>query len=74
MTDTTAFQLSRVYAAGWSAANKLTADEREAAGLQQISELNPFPSDPERARWQDGFRDALASAQRPKSNPHNPAR
>jgi hypothetical protein len=74
VTDATAFQLSRVYAAGWSAANKLTADERDAAALEPISKLNPYRTDPQRARWQDGFRDALASAQRPKSKPHNPGR
>ncbi len=72
MASTSAFQLSRVYAAGWSAANKLTADEREAADPERVAALNPFPTDPQRTRWSEGFSAALGSAQRFTLSAHIP--
>ena len=53
------FRLSRVQAAGWTAAHKLPnlAELDEAA----IAALNPHRLDPERARWYAGFKSALAT-------------
>jgi len=42
-----AFRLSRVHAQGWNAA-RTAPDNR----------VNPYPADPERARWQAGFNEA----------------
>jgi len=58
----TRFELSRIYAAGWNAANALSADERD--GLMTnggIAALNPWPAEKarERARWAEGFGRAL---------------
>jgi hypothetical protein len=43
----TEFQLSRIYAQGWNAA-RTGAMSREAV-------FNPYCSEPERSRWQQGF-------------------
>lgn len=42
----TEFQYSRIYAQGWNAAR---TDASKAAAC------NPYPSGPERTRWQEGF-------------------
>ena len=49
-TDLEAFRLSRIYAAGWNAA--LQAWKlRGPAGRPK----NPYASDPEKTRWNEGF-------------------
>ena len=53
VVDYNAFQLSRVYAQGWNAARRLTADAR--ADAKAIAELNPYQSEPQRTRWTEGF-------------------
>ena len=51
--------MSRVQAAGWTAAHKLpNLAELDEAG---IAALNPHRLDPERARWYAGFKSALAT-------------
>jgi len=43
-----AFRLSRIYAQGWNAAR----------GLEGAAQVNPYPAEPERGRWQAGFANA----------------
>jgi hypothetical protein len=57
MTESTPFQLSRIYASGWSAGRKCTADGSSEIDAQ-ASDLNPHQSHDERERWSQGFKDA----------------
>ena len=50
-----AFQLSRLYAEGWNAANKLSSEESSDFNLRKMDALNPYSDDPERAKWTEGF-------------------
>jgi hypothetical protein len=54
MSDT-AFRLSRLYAEGWNVANKLSSEESSDFDAQKMAALNPYPVDPERAKWSEGF-------------------
>lgn len=50
MTDTAdkmAFRLSRIYAEGWNAARR--------AGPENGAAPNPYRTEPERTRWDEGF-------------------
>jgi hypothetical protein len=58
MDESTSFALSRVYGLGWTfvrgkLAEGKTLDEADAPPL------NPYPADPERTRWDDGFKAGL---------------
>jgi hypothetical protein len=44
----TEFHYSRIYAEGWNAARKNSTASNAAV-------LNPYPAEPERSRWQEGF-------------------
>jgi hypothetical protein len=44
----TEFQYSRIYAQGWNAARTGSAAPKPVV-------RNPYPADPERSRWQQGF-------------------
>jgi hypothetical protein len=46
----TPFRQSRIYAEGWNAARTSSAS---------VPPQNPYPSEPERSRWQEGFSAAL---------------
>jgi len=46
-----AFRHSRIYAQGWNAARVVT--------LKGGPPSNPYPSEPERSRWNEGFAQAL---------------
>ena len=46
--DKIAFRLSRVYAEGWNAARDLNLEKAGATP-------NPYPNEPERTRWNEGF-------------------
>ncbi len=48
----TPFRHSRIYAEGWNAARKSSGGETAAP--------NPYRTEPERARWAEGFAGALA--------------
>ena len=50
------FRLSRVYAQGWNAARQLSANIRADAAA--MAALNPYTSEPERTRWDQGFDNA----------------
>ncbi len=52
----TSFRLSRVYAQGWNAARQLSANTRADAAT--MAALNPYTSEPERTRWNQGFANA----------------
>ncbi|MCE9649410.1 MAG: hypothetical protein K8R18_07280 [Parvibaculum sp.] len=54
MSEDTAFELSRAYAAGWNAAKKNLSDDPEAA-------RNPHPTGEAHQRWADGYSGALES-------------
>ena len=54
--DAASFRLSRVYAQGWNAARQLTANTR--ADAVAMAALNPYTSEPERSRWDEGFTNA----------------
>ena len=55
----TVFQLSRIYAQGWNAANKLPAPDGAAMDADAIAALNPYANEPELSRWRDGFLAAI---------------
>jgi len=54
-----AFELSRIYREGWTAATKQMATGLIDADEPSVSALNPHPAEPERARWAKGFNEAL---------------
>jgi hypothetical protein len=53
------FELSRIYAQGWNAANAIPANDLDDFDPAGAAALNPYPADPERARWYAGFREAF---------------
>ncbi len=55
----TVFQLSRIYAQGWNAANKLSAEDGAALDAAAIAARNPYANEPELSRWRDGFLAAI---------------
>jgi hypothetical protein len=60
--SSTAFRLSRIYAEGWNKAQQLSAGEADALDTQHTAALNPYTSEPEKSRWNDGFTKAMGSA------------
>ena len=58
MRTTTVFELSRIYAQGWNAANAIPANDFDDFSPAGAAALNPYPTDPERARWNAGFSEA----------------
>lgn len=59
MAETTPFQLSRIYASGWSAGRK--CDVEDPVEVEAIVDgLNPYHSAEERERWSRGFKEAVA--------------
>jgi len=56
MADDKAYELSRAYASGWTAAKKNFSDKAEGA-------VNPYAdsASAEHARWAEGYAEALAS-------------
>lgn len=55
MTDKTGveYRLSRAYAAGWNAARGESIARAGTKAGQPV--VNPYPADPERARWEEGY-------------------
>ncbi len=51
--DKASFQHSRVYAQGWNAARRSSL--KTEANLQKVAASNPYESEPERTRWNEGF-------------------
>jgi hypothetical protein len=58
MGDSTEFQLSRIYASGWSAGRSCSVDDPAEIDLME-SNLNPHLSADERERWSQGFKAAV---------------
>lgn len=59
-----AFRLSRVEGDGWNQAQRMMTDDALSVGEDRSAMLNPHSTDPERARWNAGFKNALASGGR----------
>ncbi len=74
MAESTPFELSRIYASGWSAGRKCTADD--ATEIETLaSSLNPHRSLDERERWSRGFKDAVLRQSGPAAKlRHTPSR
>jgi hypothetical protein len=53
------FELSRVYAKGWSAGRASGLGSSATAVDAEIDALNPYQAAEEKARWAAGFKDAL---------------
>jgi hypothetical protein len=69
----TRFELSRIYAEGWNAANALTVEQREDLAVRGgIAALNPWPPSKKRehARWAEGFGRSLGQE---KKTPFRPS-
>jgi hypothetical protein len=58
MSQNTEFQLSRIQAEGWKAAQDYFLRGRPADS-EIIASLNPHKSEAERARWYVGFNSAI---------------
>ena len=56
MSDLSAFQRSRIYAQGWNAAR----GPRTGSALRQDA-ANPYSTEPEKSRWNEGYANALRS-------------
>ena len=56
-----AYRLSRIQAEGWNAAKRASSTAPDISDSAEIDSLNPYPIDPERARWRIGFTNALQS-------------
>ncbi|MDR3515510.1 MAG: hypothetical protein P4M00_06825 [Azospirillaceae bacterium] len=59
MADKSAFELSRIYAKGWSAGKGHPVDLPPETLEATVAALNPYEASDERERWTLGFRDAL---------------
>jgi len=64
MTEKAPFELSRIYAKGWSAGGSSTIEESDDGVEAAIAALNPYQDGAERERWALGFQDALRRSQK----------
>ena len=58
---TSGFELSRIHAEGWQAAKKLLAARKGALDPAEANARNPHTTPETRARWTQGFVEAIAS-------------
>ena len=56
MSDLSPFQRSRIYAQGWNAARG-----PRTGGALSKDVINPYTSEPEKGRWDEGYANALRS-------------
>lgn len=61
--DNQAFRLSRIEADGWNTAHRVLASGPQQLSDVNIASFNPHLSDPARARWVLGFRNAVSAAE-----------
>ena len=61
MNQNDAFRLSRIEAEGWTTAHRVMAGETRELDDIRIADFNPYRSDPARARWLCGFRNAMGT-------------
>lgn len=59
MSDSSQFQLSRIYAGGWGAGRQ-HADLDPADTEAAAERLNPHSLPAERERWSQGFKDSIS--------------
>lgn len=69
MSDTKAYEFSRIFRQGWNAGKKALADGHADGDDARKAALNPFTTAQESARWSEGFEKALASHAKPFSTP-----
>ena len=55
VTEISAYRLSRAYAGGWNKAHELSQGDRLQVDLCGMEALNPYATEPERSRWNEGF-------------------
>src|ERR1041385_7885868 len=55
----TPFELSRVYAKGWSAGMSSVIDDNDDVLRERAEGVNPFTNETARARWLQGFMEAV---------------
>jgi hypothetical protein len=61
MSDSTQFQLSRIYAGGWGAGRSHA--DTDPADMDLVADrLNPYLLAVERERWSQGFKDSVSRA------------
>lgn len=48
-------RMRRIFAQGFTAAEGLTREQRQAVAAHGSASLNPHTVEPERARWTEGF-------------------
>jgi hypothetical protein len=63
MTENASFELSRIYAKGWSAGGDGSIVDSDEGLEATIAALNPYQIDVERERWARGFQDARRRAE-----------
>ena len=63
MTDNASYELSRIYAKGWSAGGDGSVVDSDDGLDATIAALNPYQIDAERERWAQGFQDARRRAE-----------
>lgn len=59
MVKYTDFELSRIYASGWTAGRKGSFDDKDDI-VSLVDVINPYLSGEERERWGQGFKDFMA--------------
>jgi hypothetical protein len=69
MPDTNSYEFSRIFRQGWNAAKKLQADGDVSLSPSDKAALNPLSSAEERARWAEGFEQALSSPAKSYNSP-----
>jgi len=62
-------RLKRIFAQGWTAAERLTREQRRIVEADGSAPLNPHADEPERTRWSEGFDAARANGGRPLPRP-----
>ena len=56
-----AFRLSRIYAEGWNAAQKMSLVDDQGLDGSAGQALNPYRTEPQRSRWAEGFAKAMGN-------------
>ena len=65
MTQAEERRLRRIFAQGFTAAERLTREQRRIGETDGFASLNPHTVEPERARWTEGFDRARSNNGRP---------
>lgn len=70
MTENNAFELSRIYARGWSAGRK--CDVEDMSRINELGDsLNPCLTPGEREHWRLGFTEAVRRQRTGSKKPHH---